>query len=254
MSRDYENDAGMDSGMDTGMEKKDQEGTAGFSGQETGDDVSRQDTGVVTGQGASQDNTENNVYGNAANGSASIGNAPYGSDSYGSDSYGIPSDNPNASYGTPGNDPNASYGTPGSDPNAYGGAFGYQSGQTYGQPYPGYYTAGGQKKKDGIAFGVASLVLGIVTIVFFCSCISWITGILAIVFGIVQLVKYSKKGLAIGGIITGAVGLVLTLILYVTIFFNYGSVYRYNDIYDHIYDDIYDEFYDGLYDQFRDGI
>ena len=95
---------------------------------------------------------------------------------------------------------------------------------------------------------MTSLVLGIFTIVLFCTCISWITGILAIIFGIIQLVKYRQKGLAIGGIITASIGLLLTIILYTAAFAGMGSTSTYNDIYNEIYDDIYDDIYDGSYD------
>lgn len=62
---------------------------------------------------------------------------------------------------------------------------------------------GEQKATSG--FGTASLVLGILAIVFsfipVISYISFILGILAIIFGIVSLCKGASKGLAIAGII-----------------------------------------------------
>ena len=79
--------------------------------------------------------------------------------------------------------------------------------------------------------------------------ISWITGILAIIFGIIQLVKGNKKGMAIVGLITGGIGFAASIILYILIFFTgLGSYSSYNDIYDHIYDDIYDDIEDSMDD------
>ena len=79
--------------------------------------------------------------------------------------------------------------------------------------------------------------------------ISWITGILAIIFGILQLVKGNKKGMAIVGLITGGIGFAASIILYILIFFTgLGSYSSYNDIYDHIYDDIYDDIEDSMDD------
>ena len=43
----------------------------------------------------------------------------------------------------------------------------------------------------------------------FACCINYILAVLAIIFGIVQMVKNEKKGLAIGGIITAVISIVL---------------------------------------------
>ena len=114
-----------------------------------------------------------------------------------------------------------------------------------GQPAGRY----GSNKSESEGFGIASLVLGIITVLLFCTCISWITGILAIIFGIIQLVKGNKKGMAIVGLITGGIGFAASIILYILIFFTgLGSYSSYNDIYDHIYDDIYDDIEDSMDD------
>lgn len=119
--------------------------------------------------------------------------------------------------------------------------YGQSNGSTeynYGQPASRY----GSNKSESEGFGIASLVLGIITVLLFCTCISWITGILAIIFGIIQLVKGNKKGMAIVGLITGGIGFIASVILYILIFFTgLGSYSNYDDIYNHIYDDIYDD-------------
>ena len=81
----------------------------------------------------------------------------------------------------------------------------------YQQPYP--YT----EPAPSQGFGVASLVLGIVSLVLFCTCVNVLLAVIAIVFGIVQLAKpQAKKGMAIAGIITSAVSLVLFVIFVIS--------------------------------------
>ena len=73
-----------------------------------------------------------------------------------------------------------------------------------------------QRNRKGLA--IASMVLGIVSLVLFCIwCICIPCAILAIVFGILSL-KSNGKGMAIAGISTGAVGFILMVILYAFIF------------------------------------
>lgn len=131
--------------------------------------------------------------------------------------------------------------------------YGQSNGSTeynYGQPAGRY----GSNKSESEGFGIASLVLGIITVLLFCTCISWITGILAIIFGIIQLVKGNKKGMAIVGLITGGIGFIASVILYILIFFtSLGSYSNYDDIYNHIYNHIYDDIYDDIENSMDDG-
>ena len=81
----------------------------------------------------------------------------------------------------------------------------------YQQPYP--YT----EPAPSQGFGVASLVLGIVSLVLFCTCVNVLLAVIAIIFGIVQLAKpQAKKGMAVAGIITSAVSLVLFVIFVIS--------------------------------------
>lgn len=76
--------------------------------------------------------------------------------------------------------------------------------QVYGEPYREPY----QPVSQG--FGIASLALGIASLVLFCSCLNVLLAILAIIFGIIQLtVSGSKKGMALGGIVTAGLSLLL---------------------------------------------
>ena len=144
----------------------------------------------------------------------------------------------NYNYGQANDSAGYNYGQPnGSAEYNYGQSNGSAE-YNYGQPAGRY----GSNKSESEGFGIASLVLGIITVLLFCTCISWITGILAIIFGIIQLVKGNKKGMAIVGLITGGIGFIASVILYILIFFTgLGSYSNYDDIYNHIYDDIYDD-------------
>lgn len=83
----------------------------------------------------------------------------------------------------------------------------------YGQPYqPGMAT-----KSDTTGFGIASLVLGIISIFTFFCCINYVLAIIAIILGIVQIVKSSRKGLAIGGIVTAIISIVGATIFWVLV-------------------------------------
>lgn len=69
-----------------------------------------------------------------------------------------------------------------------------------------------RQKKDSDGYGIASMVLGIISIVLFCSCINVITGVLAVIFGILQLVENRRRWMAIVGIVTGALSIVLLIV------------------------------------------
>lgn len=107
-------------------------------------------------------------------------------------------------------------------------------GDNYGN---GYWQEPEKNENESVGFGIASLVLGIVSLLLFCTCINWITGILAIIFGIIQITKTKQKGFAIGGIITAGVSLLFTIILYISLVIGAAaSDMRYNDYYDYYYD------------------
>jgi lysylphosphatidylglycerol synthetase-like protein (DUF2156 family) len=69
-------------------------------------------------------------------------------------------------------------------------------------------------ENKGKGFAIAALVLGICAFVFsWVPVLNWILGILAVVFGIIALVKKAKKGMAITGLVLGAVGLLVAMII-----------------------------------------
>lgn len=98
----------------------------------------------------------------------------------------------------------------------YGGENQYTPNSGYAEPVVPENYGADQSQSNGL--GVASMVCGIVALPIMCctnvgSVISIILGIVAIVLGIVQLAKHGKKGMAIAGIICGALALVICVIL-----------------------------------------
>ena len=105
------------------------------------------------------------------------------------------------------------------------------------ESYDSYY----EEPKKGLGFSVAALVCGCLSI--FCcisGCCELPFVIVAIVFGILAIIHdYEGKGLAIAGLITGIVGLLLAIIMTVAIF---ASSDEPTEIYDNIYDSIEEVF------------
>lgn len=111
----------------------------------------------------------------------------------------------------------------------------YGNGPHNYQPY--------QQDADKNGFGIASLVLGIIALVLFCTCINIFLGILAIIFGIIQIVKYEKKGMAIAGIVTAAVSIVL-------FFVSWALMFSSADFNDMMTNDFYKEFMEEYNEEF----
>lgn len=112
------------------------------------------------------------------------------------------------------------YGNPYGNPyeNPYGNNQGYQYNPYGGAPREPQ--RGPHGKKMNVGLGIASLVIGIISLMCFCTGLNVILAILAIVFGIVQLATCESKGLAIGGIVMAAISIVLTAITYGLLFSN----------------------------------
>lgn len=74
-----------------------------------------------------------------------------------------------------------------------------------------------EPKKDRKGFCIASMVLGIIALVFFCVWyLSIPCAILAIIFGVLGI-KSTGKGMAIAGLVTGSIGLVVFVLIIVFI-------------------------------------
>lgn len=100
--------------------------------------------------------------------------------------------------------------------NAYG-----QNGQQDGGSF--YHSS---SKPDGNGFGIASMVLGILALVFFCGCINIPLAILSIIFAIIHISrKTGSNGFAVAGIVTSVISVILTIMVIVG-FFVYGTFFR----------------------------
>lgn len=82
-------------------------------------------------------------------------------------------------------------------------------------------TAQKNEKSDRSALAVASLVLGIVSLLPLC-CVNTITAVLGLIFGIISI-KSSKRGMAIAGIILSVIAIVAAL---VTLFISFIGMMR----------------------------
>jgi hypothetical protein len=124
----------------------------------------------------------------------------------------------NQSPDTPSNQPQDGANQPASN---------YPSNQPYGQApqqnpsygqYPdqgGYgYQAPVQEKKGlaitALVLGIVAFVLGVIPGIGF---LSFILGPLAIIFGIIALIKKQKKGMSITGIVLGALGVIAAIVI-----------------------------------------
>lgn len=195
--------------------------------------------------GTNNPNSWQNAYGNSNNN--------YSSDTHNANNWQNAYGNSNANNNTYGNY-NAYGNQNGSNPygdNAYGNQ--YNQYQNNGNPYVNNGpTVGPTGKKIGTGFGIASMVLGILALCTFCACINIPLAILAVIFGIIQLVAYEKKGFAIAGIITA----VLSIILFVGCYTILASNPEFNDaversIEDGDFEDYLDEYEYYLEDDFQ---
>lgn len=83
-----------------------------------------------------------------------------------------------------------------------------QTTQNYQDPYQNRPT----EEPGGLA--IASLVLGIVSIVLSCTYINIVTAIIAIVLGAVHIAKHStRRGMAIAGIVLSIISIVVLIII-----------------------------------------
>ena len=95
----------------------------------------------------------------------------------------------------------------------------------YGQNTQQTATDGGSfyhssSKPSGTGFGIASMVLGILALVFFCGCINIPLAIISIIFAIIHINrKTGSIGFAIAGIVTSVISVILTVIMIVVFLF-----------------------------------
>lgn len=88
----------------------------------------------------------------------------------------------------------------------------YTAGQTDNQNQQPYGSVQPQEAGAG-AMAIVSLVLGILSIVTCCVGIGLIFGIVAIILAGISLSKKRGKGVSIGGLVTGIIGTLLSLVI-----------------------------------------
>jgi hypothetical protein len=101
---------------------------------------------------------------------------------------------------------------------------GYNTDFTQSNDYYNQY--GNDMQPQGKGKAIAALVLGIVAVVFFCCCtyIGIICGVLAVIFGILEIKKNGEgKGMAIAGTICGGIGAVAGIIMTIINFVNISN-------------------------------
>lgn len=148
------------------------------------------------------------------------------------------------------NGPGGPYGEPGS---GYGPGNGYGPGQApYGQPGNGY-GPGNPYGRWTKTTGIVSLVFGVLALIFFCgNIVAVIFGAVAVVTGIVQLVKNRRfgvrgqKAMPVAGIICGIAGAVLGIIFLYLVATGVGAMLR--DMTENG-----EDYYEQFFDQFGGG-
>ncbi len=113
-------------------------------------------------------------------------------------------------------------------------------------------------KKDSMAYGITSLVLGVVSVLLFACCINYITAIIAVIFGILQLAICKKKGMAVTGLITSVISIIMSIVLWIGVFIavgkqNFNDYDNYEEYYKD-YEDYLDDFFNDSPDNMPDGI
>lgn len=104
------------------------------------------------------------------------------------------------------------------EPVQYGSRNDYQDGfqdntaRNYQDPYRN------TPPEEPAGMAIASLVLGIISVVMSCSGYNFITAILAIIFGAIHLAKRrSRRGMAIAGIVLGIISIAIFIIAVVVL-------------------------------------
>jgi hypothetical protein len=124
-------------------------------------------------------------------------------------------------YGTPAQPEQPPYGAPAYGAPPYGAP-------AYGEPVP--YGAPGQGRRNGL--GIAALVLGIASLL--CLFGLLVPAVLAIVFGVIGRRRAARHeatngGVALAGIITGTIGLVLGIAVWAFFIANWDAIKRFSD-------------------------
>lgn len=106
-------------------------------------------------------------------------------------------------------------------------------------------------------FGIASMVLGIISLVLFCTCLNIPPAILAVIFGIIHINRRTGSiGFAIAGIVTSIISVIVTVIMIIVLYIagsNYATWF-YTMPFESFMDDYYygDDYGDDYFDYYND--
>ena len=107
-------------------------------------------------------------------------------------------------------------------------------------PYIVYQTTEDPPPSPLNGLAIASMVLGIVSLVLTCMCcgmISWLPSLIGLILGIVARAKGNRSGMGVAGIVLNSIALLFAFIMVVLLFIGtYASGYNDNSI-----------FWDGVY-------
>lgn len=98
-----------------------------------------------------------------------------------------------------------------------------------GNPYQNNNYNGYYQPDDSRGFGIASMVLGIISLLCFCSFLNLAPAILAIIFGVISLSRRRSNAFAIAGIVCAAISLVLLVVTVVLFVGNSDLVNAFRD-------------------------
>lgn len=107
-------------------------------------------------------------------------------------------------------------------------------------------------KTNTFGLGIASMVMGIISLVIFCSCCNVVLAVLAVIFGFVQIfTKKNKRGTVFAwvGVGTGLAAIICTIIFWALLFSNgsyYTRIYKYNSNPEDMIKE-YNEFFEDFY-------
>lgn len=107
----------------------------------------------------------------------------------------------------------------------------------FNQQYPAYHEINNGRK----GMGIASMVLGIFSVVLCCLWfVAPITSVVGLILGIISLKKEDAgKGMAIAGIILSSIGVLLGAYMIFCVVISFSSA----ELYDSIYSDLYSQLY-----------
>ena len=207
-------------------------------GSEAGSGAACEDVQNIeyTASSGQYENGAGQPYGNASYGQYENGaGQPYDGTSYGQYQSGQGQPYGGTSYGQYQSGQSQPYGNSAEQQqgggNASGQGFSYGNTQ-YGQYQSAYTDKDAYQKADsnsGGGFGIASMILGIISLAMFCTCLNIPIAAAAVVFGILQLMKGFRRpgsGPAIAGLITAGLSVLAFLATVLLLWGPFQDLYR----------------------------